>query len=261
MLVVIKRTICDLFRYPVIILIYIVELVALLLILFGLKFGIENGEIVRIYFFNKMITEQVGLFLNLLLSAYINFIMWIILFLLVITFGSVSTEIFKNPLNKMILTKDISRAQLIISQYLGINTYLIINLVVFSLLIISILFFKTQFIVLEPFILSLNIIIILLSLSAIFPLIGVLFENEAVTSIIGLALAFIIGPFISAENSTDNILITIVHYIIPPFISFISYEKAIQLDMYDLRLVLSTIFYIFIYLTITIFIYNKRDII
>jgi hypothetical protein len=31
--------------------------------------------------------------------------------------------------------------------------------------------------------------------------------------------------------------------------------------MYDLRLVLSTIFYIFIYLTITIFIYNKRDII
>jgi ABC-type transport system involved in multi-copper enzyme maturation permease subunit len=256
---IIKEKIRELIKEPVILLILGIEIAVLLSLIFFVHIKIDDNIITNIKIFGINI-DEVGLFINMILPNFVDILYALILFLSIIVFSSTTTQILKNPLSKIILTKSISRTNFIFGNYAGTNLFNIINLLIFLFLIIILLFFKTgSLIVAEPLILSYDFVIVIFSLTAIITLLSILVDNEAFVAVISLFLCFYLGGVVGNRGDAYNIWNLILSYTLPPLYYLRGFNSMLNENLINFKTIGLTVLYAAIYLSLSAFIYNKKD--
>ncbi len=254
-----KINLRSLFINPVIILIYIIEVPVLLLLIFGIKINVENGIVNSLIFFNRNI-DDVGILINFSLPYLLQIYIFIHVFLYIITTGGITLSIIKSPISSIILTKEITRNQYIIAQYLSYNFFIIIHLLVFGTLIFLVLYIKTHLLLFEEvFLPCLHITFLMSSYTMIYSLLGVIVDSETFVLAFGFIIYFYLGYHIENITIENGLFFNIIKYIFPPILSIKEYNIIIDIDSLDLFKIGLNIFYIVIYLLITILIYRKKD--
>lgn len=243
----------------VMILIYIIEVPVLLLIIFGMKINVENGIVNSLIFFNRNI-DDVGILINFTFPYLLQFYILIHVFLYLMTTSGVSLNIIKSPISPIILTKKVTRNQYVIAQYLSYNLFIFIHILVFGTLIFLILYIKTQLLLFEEvFLPCLHIALLITSYTMIYSLLGVIIDSETFIFAFGFIIYFFLGYRIENITIEDGLFFNIIKYIFPPILSIKEYNSIITIDSLDLFKIGLNIFYIVIYLLITILIYSKKD--
>ncbi|MDI6803975.1 MAG: hypothetical protein QME58_09045 [Bacteroidota bacterium] len=256
---IIKQKIKDLSKEPVFLLIIGIEIAILIILIFFIHVKVEDGVVTHIQIFKSQIKEA-GFFLNMVLPSFIGTIQMIVLFLMIIVLSGSINHTLKNPLSKIVLTKIPSRSHFLIANYIAINLFNIINLSIFLLLLVAVLFFKTGFfIITEPLLVGYDFVIVIISLTAIFTLFNMFIENETFISVVGLFLCFYLGARLGGQIDTDNILKLILGNALPPLYYIRGFDSILNHNLVNLKTIGFSFGYVLMYLLISAIIYKRRD--
>lgn len=260
----IKYTFRYVFYNPLVNILNCLQLIIIIICTFFLNFIYDNsGQIAIVKIFGSNILANI--FFNDILPTLSYLLIFVILIIIIISFGNLYTRLYNNPFNKLILISNISRVKLILYSFSGINLYFLINFAFFSIALSLIIYFKTNDFITEPFIIFTNLFLFLLSLSVIINLFGFLLKNESISSLIGILFPVLISPYISkVVNNADPFLEKIllaIYYLIPPLtIELNNSLKIYDTHIFNMDKILLTIPYIFSYLLIVLYLFKKVDI-
>lgn len=264
---VIKNNIQSLAINPVVILMYIIEVPVLLVLIFGTKLEVDNGIVTSLIILGKN-WDDIGMFINFILPSFFSLYLLIHSFLYLITTASITHSIVNNPISSIILTKNITRGKYIISQYISYNLFIFLHMLIFGSLLFIILYLKTSVPLLEEIVIPcLYVAILMSSYTMIFSLLGVVIDSETFIAAVGIMLLFFLAYRIENITIEDGLLFNIIKYTLPPIIKFEGYNKFANiesleytsdcsLDMFEIGF---NLVYILVYISITIFIYRKKD--
>lgn len=264
---IIKYNIQNLIINPVIILIYIIEVPVLLLLIFGVELNVENGIVTSLTILGRNI-DEIGVFINFIIPNMLSVYIFIHIFLYIISTASITQSIINSPIASIILTKNITREKYVVSQYISYNLFIFLHLLILGILIFVILYFKTGVPLLkEIFIPCLRISILMSSYTMIFSLLGVIINNETFIAAVGIIFLFYLSSRITNITIEDGLLFNIIKYLFPPILAFEGYNKSVDIESLeytgdyalDLFRIVFNLFYILVYISITILIYKKKD--
>lgn len=260
----IKHTIKNVFYNPVVTILTGLEIIVLISCALFLSFVHDvSGQITTLKVFGISVLSNI--FFNDILPTLSHILLFAVLLVVIISFGSLYTRIYINPINKLVLISDISRVKLILSSFAGINFYFLINFTFFTAVFASIIYLKTNVFIIEPFILFTNLFLFLMSLSVIVNLFSFLLKNESISVLIGLLFPFLISPYLSkVVNNADTFLEKILlglYYLLPPLtMELSSYLRIYNAHIYNFEKILLTVPYILFYLFIVLYLFKNVDI-
>ena len=256
-----KETIRNTLSQPALMFCFILQIAILAFIAFGLSFEYHNNVLVSISVLGKEPLEGESLFvLRRIIMDFVQLGLTIFMFLFIIGTSASFSELFKDPLLNILLTKKYSRSQLFCSRYVGVVASIFILQIIFSVLLISIFFIKTGqgflWIILPITITPVLHFLILASLNG---LLSVLFENVTAVIVVSLSIYYF-NSFLTAGTALHNPLLKILSLLFPPF-SLINriFIEYILYGYSDIKFPYYCFIYAACYLLVAILLFKRRD--
>jgi ABC-type transport system involved in multi-copper enzyme maturation permease subunit len=256
-----KETMRNTLSQPALMFVFILQIAILAFIAIGLSFEYHNDILVSISVLGKEPLERESLFvLRRIVTDFVQFGWTIFMFLFIVGTSASFSELFKDPLLNILLTKKYSRSQLLFSRYIGVVTSIFMLQLIFSMLLISILFVKTGqgfwWLILP---ITMTPVLYFLILASLNGLLSILFENVTAAIVISLSIYYF-NSFLTAGTLSHNPMLKILSSLFPPFSLinriFIEYILYGASDM-------AFPFYCFIYATCYLFaaiiLFKRRD--
>lgn len=194
---------------------FIVEVLGLLIFIFGVKTEFLDGNLVSVSIFSsEPIYDPIFVksFANISASIFIT----VLSLFYIVGVSEFYPNLVKNPLTLIILTRKIKRGELFISHFLGLYLAFAFSVIVFAVLIIIVILFKSEFTVFASFIALSSFIVTIkfLILAFLLTLFGSLTENSLTTSVLGIIFYFFVYPILGSQK--HNSLAKIFYYITLP---------------------------------------------
>ncbi len=258
---VIKQTIREVYQQPPIVMVALIIIAVFFLLVFTFKVEFEGDVIVSMSFFGLSFDEtKIDMGYDFMTSIY-NFLKHICMFLLFLQGSTLFVDTLKDPLLGIFLTKPVSRAGLLLSRYAGQIIAIFALLLISGIGITLILYFKMNGTVfLTPIYLSLLVSFIFITMFTFMGLLSIIFENSLAVAAIGILIYFALAPIILFAEMGGNQLVYLA-YILPPVWKFLQQEtniingNTINPDVFALALL-----YIVVYITLSIILFNRKDI-
>lgn len=238
-----------------------IELVALLFLLFGFDLQKEDGIVVAIRLFGGTFPVGAQAAIDTFIGAMFNLMTGILMFLLILIASSFSSELLRNPLVGIILTKPVSRRALFISRFSGLVGIVTSNIVVFGLFLALILNAEsegsTSFVLLSCALsFSLEFVVMLTLCSFL----AMLADQPLVTSAIAIAFYYLVGPLIAEAQGTSGIFVWISSVLLPPIGNLSSSTRAIVFGKsVEAGAYLAVLPHSAIFLAISVFLFHRKD--
>jgi ABC-type transport system involved in multi-copper enzyme maturation permease subunit len=215
-----KETIRNTVAQPAIIFIMILQIAIMMFVALGMSFEYHHDVLLSVSLLGRSPLEGEGLLVFRKIAENFIHLGWsIFMFLYIIGTAASFTEMFKDPLLNILLTKKHSRIQILCSRYYGIVASVLFLQVLFSLFIVLVFFLKTHLVflwILLPMIIIPGVLfLVLTSLSGF---LGIIFENSTVTMVITLVVYYFSEFFTSGALVPDPFL-KFIAYLFPPLSS------------------------------------------
>lgn len=247
-------------QQPAIILLFIIELAVILIILLGLTCEHDGDLLVSLTLFGNTMEAEDLLIFRIMLNN-ISQVLWIIInFLLILGTASLFADFLSDALIPILLTKRISRTQLVIYYYVSIMGSIVTIQTIFAGLLTSALYYKTGehlWSLAYPVIGGpLMHVLILVALSG--P-IALVFE-KASTSIAVILIVYFLQPFLYSSYHQTSTLIKIGILLFPPVAQVNDYFQSFILSSQHPSFPLISFIYAAIFLCVTIFLFQRKDV-
>ncbi len=257
---IVKQTIREVYKHPFFALLSLIIVIFFLLV-FTFKVDYEGDVIVSMSLMGLSFDEtQIDLGYEAIKSIY-HFFKSIFMFLLILQSSAIFVDTLKNPLLGIFLTKPVSRTGLLLSRYTGQIIAIFALLLISGIGIVLILYFKMNgTIFLTPIYISLLIFYIFVVLFTFMVFLSLILENSLAVAAIGILIYFLLGRFIFLAERLGGKVANLA-YIFPP----IWKHWALELDIIDGKainpdILVLFLFYIVVYITLSIIIFNRKDI-
>jgi len=169
----------------------------------------------------------------------------------------------------LILSKPISRAQVILGKFLGGTVMVFTNLFYAIFMLWILIGFKFNVWDVSFLISSLTITLAFASIYSIIILTGIVFRSSMLSLVFSYLIFFVLSPILSSRETIfafiDNVVLKnifeVLYYLIPQTsdLSTITTSFAVGNTVSDYSTVLYTVFYIILILWLSIFTFNKKD--
>lgn len=215
--VIIRTCIRECFVQPLLLFIVVIGLMACALLAFGVTFHMENGGIVSISLFGGTFREEGRLVAESMARVSFRLISSVMMFLFILMSTPFHSELLRNPLLSIVLTKRLSRPTLLLSRCAGLAVALFVCFISVGLLFSFILSGKTggQF----PTSLLLGTLSIFaecLLLLALGVFLVMLVDHPLGVSVILLALYYVVGPLLADVESGAPGFVGMLAAVFPP---------------------------------------------
>ncbi|RPI04098.1 MAG: hypothetical protein EHM64_11040 [Ignavibacteriae bacterium] len=256
-----KETIRNTLSQPAMIFVMILQAAIVLFIALGLSFEYHNKVLLSVSMFGMEPFEAEGLIAFRSMINNFSVLGWLIfMFLYIIGTAAAFSEMFKDPLLNILLTKKHSRTQIVLSRYAGIVASVVLLQFLFAVLTVAVLFFKTKLLflwILMPMIVTPAVNFLLLaSLSG---LLGLVFENATVTMVLSLMMYYCNDLF-TAGMSLPQPVLKFIAYLFPPLATINRMFMDIILSQHsNLTFPHTWFLYACCYLGLTLVIFQRRD--
>jgi ABC-type transport system involved in multi-copper enzyme maturation permease subunit len=213
-----KETIRNTLSQPALIFCFILQIAILAFVGLGLSFEYHNNILVSISVLGKEPLEGESLFvLRRIIIDFVQLGWTIVMFLFIIGTSASFSELFKDPLLNILLTKKYSRSKLLFTRYIGVVASIFVLQLLFSMLLISVLFVKTGQAFWWLFLpITLTPVLHFLILASLNVLLSILFENITASIVISLSIYYF-NSFLTAGMSLHNPLLKFLSFLFPPF--------------------------------------------
>jgi len=256
-----KETLKNVFLQPAIIFVIVIQTVILLFIAFGISFEYQKDVLLSVSIMGREPLEGENLIVFRSMVLHFIPLFWsIFMFLYIIGTSAAYSEMFKDPLLNILLTKKYSRTQILSSRYLGVVAAIILLQFLFSVGVTSTVYFKTGSLLLYiflPMILTAGIQFLLItSLSGLFALV---FENATATMVLTLVIYYY-NSYLTAGISLSNSILKFFAYLFPPLFTIdkIFMDTMIHQSS-DVVFPLYSFIFIVVYFGTTVLIFKRRD--
>lgn len=210
-----KRRFSTVVLQPAFIFCVIIEAAAAIFFIFEVKFQNYDGTIVLITIFGAHI-DEVSFFANRILPTFIGAIIMSIVFFSILIASTIYPELVGDPLFGIIVTKPLTRRELLISEVSGAGAAMCANVFVFLILIFLVFSIKAGTWPIIEFlgaILAFCILIfVVLALALLFGSVG---EKATSSEILIIIIYFVLSPMIDSAGTNKGALLNIVSLIIP----------------------------------------------
>lgn len=215
---IIRQTFFELLVQPSVLFIFIGESAFIILLVFGINFTFDRGQLVSISLLKgKIDGEEIAYLSRVLVESTAGLLSSIMIFLFLIGTIYFFMELIKSPLVGIILTKQISRTKLFYSYYAGILFLFLTNVLVFSSVVVLILYAKCDGTIFIS-ILSSSLLLFMqfASIFSLCALCATVIENVTGVTIIGLSFYFVFSPFLTHASDNGNVIAAWVSNMFPP---------------------------------------------
>ncbi len=260
-LVIIRQTIRETLRQPALLFLLLIQLAFLGLLIAGLQLTYDQGTLISMRFFSGELDEtEAHLFLRQVIPNIVFFLAVVTMFLLIVGTSSIFPDMLQDPLLGITLTKPITRNTLLTSKVLGVNLAVLIHLFSFALFIVLTLLLKTGGVLVTiPITIAFSLFLQFFVVSALAVLFAMVVENGMGVALLSLAVYFLLRPLFIGVDTTNTLLRMLI-YAFPPFGDM---EKMMReaLSQNDIvfSIGLSYPLYIVVYLSIALFLFNRKD--
>jgi ABC-type transport system involved in multi-copper enzyme maturation permease subunit len=256
-----KETVRNTLSQPAIIFSFILQIALLVFIAVGISFEYHNNVLLSISILGKGSLEGESLFyFRRIITDFVQLGWTILMFLFIIGTSGSFSELFKDPLLHILLTKKYLRSQLLCFRYIGVVASIFMIQLLFSVLLAFILFMKTGqgfwWLILP---ITRTPVLHFLILASLGGLLSILFENVTATIVISLSIYYL-NSFLTAGVSLPNPFLKILSFLFPPFslINRIFIEQVLY-GSSDIAFPYYCLMYAASYLSAAIFLFQRRD--
>ncbi len=260
---IIKQTFRELLSQPIILGVIGIQVVSVLVLIFGVHLIYDQGTLISAKIFGSELEE--GVALNLL-NSISSLILFFIILLLVIGSSPIFAEFLRDPFIEIIFTKPISKTNVFLQKFLGVNLFALFDFLTFGSLITFVLIFKTggAFII-NPIVALLCQFLMLLFMSSVAAILGVIFENGTVAIGFNVVLLFL-GAYLDSLKRSGILILSQISYLLPPFQKVtevtgdvIKYSLS-DVDIPLIPLVATFVIYSSIYFIVSLILFRRKEI-
>lgn len=246
---------------PAILFVLILQGAIILFVALGLSFEYQGMTLLSISLMGK---EGFGgenlLLVRQMIGHFVQLGWMIFMFLFMIGASPSFSELLRDPLLNILLTKSYSRTVLLLFRYCGVVATIGAVQLVFSLLLVLVFLVKTKILflwIIPPLVVA--PVLHFLTLAALGACLGVLFEQPTAVTVVVLAVYYL-NPTIAHAIALQDPLLQIASYLFPPlssidrfFVDLLLYKSS------DVTLQFHSVLYAIFYLVVGSVLFNKRD--
>ena len=253
----VKKTLSE----PGVLFVLILQAAIIGFVAFGMSFEYHGTTLLSISLLGK---EGFGgenlLVVRQMIEHFVQLGWGVFMFLVIIGTSPSFTELLRDPLLNILLTKKFSRTQLLLLRYFGIILVVGGLQLAFSSLMVLVLLLKTKI----PFLWIISPLVAapvmhFMTLAALAALLGILFEQPTAVTVVVLA-AYFLSPVVSSAASLQDAWLRGAGYFFPPLASIDRYFfDTLLYRVQGLTPPFLSIFYAAFYLVLASVIFKKRD--
>jgi hypothetical protein len=261
---IVLQTVYELFLQPVILFVTIIGVALLLFITFAIDVQFQGDVLLSFQLLGVMIEGiQAKMFVESFLPAAYGMTTSILMFLLILACSFFfSSEMLKNPLLPIVLTKPGRRFTVFFSTFVG-SCFLVLLLVfTLTLMIWALLYTKTEGNVSGIILLAgLSFWVEFVVIFALAALLSMVVEHTAAIFILVMAVYFYLAPLLTSSSDISlPLLSNVLSYLVPPVGKITMATRDIALSgALDPGVYLSVVPYLLLFLTAAALLFHHKE--